>query len=109
VGVSQVGGIFVHKRAEEPFAEKSTHRIRENTMKEALPAAQEAQAQELAQAIAQAGADELLQIARILTAADDSSLFGDNEFKIRDLVLRLAAKAYQQRLAQKKMATKDPA
>lgn len=77
-------------------------------MKEALPADQEAQAQQLAQNIAQAAQDELVQIARTLVAADDSTLFGDNEFKVRDLVLQVAAKAYQQRLAQKKTATKAP-
>jgi len=71
-------------------------------MKEPLCAEQEAQAQELAHAIAQAAADELLQIARTLVASDDSSLFGANEFKVRELALKLAAKAFQQHLAQKK-------
>lgn len=78
-------------------------------MKESLPPTQEAQAQELAQAIAQAAADEFLQLARTLVASDRSSLFGDTEFKIRDILLRVGAKTYQQLLEQKKTATRDPA
>jgi len=78
-------------------------------MKESLPAAQEAQAQELAQAIAQAAADEFLQLARTLVAADRSAaLFGDTEFKVRDILLRVGAKTYQQLLEQKKTVTKAP-
>jgi hypothetical protein len=75
-------------------------------MKEALPAAQEAQAQQLAKEIADLAHDELLQIARSLVAAHDASLFGDTEFRVRELVLKVAAKAYQQRLAPKKTATR---
>jgi hypothetical protein len=109
VGVWQLGGIFVHRRPEERLAETFTFRIGESTMKEALSADQEALAQELAQAIAQAATDEFLQIARTLVATDRSSLFGDTEFQIRDILLRLGAKAYQELLAQKKTATKAPA
>jgi hypothetical protein len=78
-------------------------------MQQPLPDAQEAQAQELAAAIAQAAQEDLLAIARDLVAADDASLFGDTELRVRDAVLRVAAKAYQQRLAQKKTATRAPA
>lgn len=65
---------------------------------------QEAQAQQLAQAIRQAADEELLAIARALVATDESTLFGDTEFDIRDLVHRVGAKAYQTFLAQKKTA-----
>ncbi len=78
-------------------------------MAEALSAAQEAEAQLLAQRIAQAAQDELLQIARTLVGAPTRSLFGATEFKIRDLILRVAAKAYEEHLAQKKTATRAPA
>ena len=78
-------------------------------MKESLSAAQEAEAQQLAQAIAEAAHDELLQIARTLVATEPASLFGATEFKIRDLILQVAAKAYQQHLEQKKTATQDRA
>ena len=78
-------------------------------MKESLSAAQELEAQQLAQALAEATHDELLHIARILVASDPTSLFGATEFQVRDLVLRVAAKAYQQHLEQKKTATRGPA
>ena len=69
---------------------------------------QEAEAQQLAQAIAAAAHEELLQIARALVASDRATLFGATEFRVRDLVLGVAAKAYQQHLAQKKTATTPP-
>lgn len=78
-------------------------------MPPALTAAQEAEAQLLAQRIAQAAEEELLQIARTLVASDPSTLFGATEFQVRDAILRVAAKAYQQHLAQKKTATRAPA
>lgn len=109
VSVSKVGGIFVHKSEEGRFDQKSTTRIREATMKESLSAAQEEEAQQLAQAIAHAAHDDLLHIARTLVATDNASLFGATEFKIRDLILGVAAKAYQQHLEQKKTATREPA
>ena len=71
-------------------------------MQEALPAPQEAEACELARAIAAATEAELLEIARTLVGSTPATLFGANEFKIRDIVLRVAAKAYEQHLAQKK-------
>jgi hypothetical protein len=107
VGVSQVGGIFVQKREKRGFDEKSTFDIRDYAMKESTPE-QEAQVRELAQAIAESSEEELLAIARTLLDSDPASLFGDTEFKIRDLALKIAAKAYQQRLAQKKTVTKAP-
>jgi hypothetical protein len=108
VGVSTVGGIFVHKSVKKRFVEKSTSSIRETTMKESLSDAQEAQAQKLAQAISQASYDDILAIARTLVATDDASLFGDTEFTVRDLSHHIAAKAYRQHLEQKKTATKGP-
>ena len=77
------------QRGERRFDERSTSLVREATRQQPRPAAQEAQAQELAAAIAQAAQEDLLRIAR-------------------DAVLRVAAKAYQQRLA-KKTATRAPA
>jgi len=109
VGVSKLGGIFVHKSPEERFAGKSTPYIREATMKESLSAAQEAEAQKLAQAIAQASYDDILDIARTLVATDDASLFGDTELAVRAITHRIGARAYRQHLGQKKTATKGPA
>jgi len=71
-------------------------------MKESPTADPDSQARELAAAIAQASQDELLAMARALLDADPASLFGPTEFHIRDLAHRIAAKAYEQRLAQKK-------
>lgn len=79
-------------------------------MQEALTPAQEAEAQQLAAAIAQAAAAEFLQLARTLVATDNASLFGATEFTLRDILLRVGAKAYQQHLGQKKStATRAPA
>ena len=44
-----------------------------------------------------------------LLSTDDAHLFGDNEFKIRSIALKIAAKAYEQHLARKKTDTKGPA
>jgi hypothetical protein len=105
VGVSKVGGIFVDKLRRGRFGEKSTTTIREYAMKESRGADQEAQAQELAAAIALVTQEELLQIARTLVAAEPADLFGPTEFKVRQLAHPIAAKAYQRRRAQKKSAT----
>ena len=78
-------------------------------MHEPLSVAQEAEAQMLAQRIAQAAHEELLEVARTLVGCKTSTLFGATEFKVRDLILRVAAKAYQEHLAQKKTATRAPA
>jgi hypothetical protein len=68
-----------------------------------------AEAQALAQAIREATDTEIDQIAQVLVATGDADLFGQNEFKIRDLAHRIAAKAFEQHLARKKTATKAPA
>jgi hypothetical protein len=64
-------------------------------MQEPRSVEQEAQAHELAQAIAAATEAELLEMARLLVASEPAALFGSTEFQIRDLALRIAAKAYQ--------------
>jgi hypothetical protein len=66
---------------------------------------QEALAHELAQAIHQAADDDIRQIARMLVAAEQRQLFGNTEFRIRELALKIAAKAYNTHLAEKKPAT----
>ena len=106
VGVSKVGGIFVHKNRGGLSAEKSTIVVREAVMQETLPADQDVTAQQLADELAELVEAELLEIVSTLHDADAATLFGPTEFKIRTLALKIAAKAYQQRLAQKKTATK---
>jgi hypothetical protein len=78
-------------------------------MKESRSADREAQARELAAAITEASEEELLAIARTLVDADPAALFGQTEFKVRELAHRIAAKAYERGLAQKKSATSPPA
>ena len=77
-------------------------------MKGAPPPDREAPAEQLAQDIARLAHDELLRVAHTRLDADDASLFGDNEFVVRDLIHQVAATAYQQRLARKKTATRAP-
>src|SRR5437660_131460 len=102
VGVSTFGGIFVHKTEGRRFAEKSTHRIRGMAMQGPLSAEQEAQAEALAQAIALAAQEELLEVARTLVDTNDATLFGATEFKVRGLILRVAPTAYGQHPAEKR-------
>ena len=76
-------------------------------MQEPLTEAQEAVAKELAEALARAASPEFLEVARTLVGSP--SPFGRAEFAVRDLLLRLGVKAYEQHLAQKKTATRGPA
>ena len=78
-------------------------------MQESASADQEVAARQLAGELAQLIEGELLEMVRTLADAGPESLFGQTEFKVRDLALKIAAKAYQQRLAQKKTATRGPA
>lgn len=77
-------------------------------MQEALPPDRETQARELADASAQTTQEELLQIARTLVGTEPATLFGQTEFKVRDLAHRIAAKAFERHLASKKTATTPP-
>jgi hypothetical protein len=67
-----------------------------------LPADQQADAEALAQAIREAIAAEIDELARTLVATADSHPFGATEFKVRALVHQVGAKALEQHLAQKK-------
>ncbi len=74
-----------------------------------LPPEKLAEARALAQAIREAPDADIEELARSLVATDDQHLFGDNEFRLRDLGHRIAAKALEQHLARKKTATRAPA
>ena len=65
--------------------------------------------QELARAIREAVDAELNELAANLAATDDAHLFGDNEFRIRAIAHKIAAKAVEQHLARKKTDTTGPA
>jgi hypothetical protein len=68
----------------------------------------QAEIEDLARAIREAIDVEINELAANLATADDTHIFGDNEFRIRALAHKIAAKAIEQRLAQKKTATKEP-
>ena len=71
----------------------------------ALSAAQELEAKILEDRIRSAIANEVAAMARLLVSRQDKDLFGKTEFELRDLVLKIGAKAYEERLREKKTAT----
>ena len=72
-------------------------------------AEQEVEVQELTQRIRTALDAEAERIARLLVGKQAKDLFGQTEFDLRDLLLRVGAKAYELYLAEKKTATKAAA
>jgi hypothetical protein len=73
-----------------------------------LPPEKETEIKDLAQAIREAVDTEISELAAHLASTDDAHLFGQNEFTIRALAHKIAAKAVEQHLAGKKTATKAP-
>ena len=73
-----------------------------------VPPEKEAEIKELAQSIREAIDAEISELAANLASTDDAHLFGQNEFTIRALAHRIAAKAVERHLAGKKTATKAP-
>jgi len=74
-----------------------------------LPVQQEAEAQRLFVQLQEASRDDLLALARLLVSKPEAEIFGTTEFQARDIVHRLAAKAFSTHLAEKKTATSAPA
>ncbi len=72
-----------------------------------LPAKQ-AEIQDLAEAIHQAVDAEINELAANLTPTDAAHLFGENEFTIRAIAHKIAAKAVERHLAGEKTATMAP-
>jgi hypothetical protein len=73
-----------------------------------LPPEKQAELDDLTQAIHQAVDAEIAELAAHLAATDDVHLFGDNEFKLRALAHKIAAKALEQHLTRKKTVTRAP-
>jgi hypothetical protein len=75
-----------------------------------LPVLPEKQAEvdDLERAIKEAVEAEIAELAANLATTDDAHLFGGNEFKIRAIALKIASKAFEQHLAQKKTDTTAP-
>lgn len=74
-----------------------------------LSAEQESEAQVLEAKIQQAVQEEIGDLARLIVSKGDRDLFGQTEFQVRDIVLRVGAKVYEEHLREKKTATKAPA
>lgn len=68
---------------------------------------QAAEALELEAKIRKAMEKEVSELARLMVSKSDRELFGKTEFQVRDLVLRIGAKVYEEHLREKKTATKD--
>ncbi len=69
----------------------------------------QAEIEDLEQAIREAVDAEIGALAANLATTDDAHLFGRNEFKIRAIAHKIAAKAIEQHLARKKTDTRAPA
>ena len=74
---------------------------------ENLTAEQQREAKALEAKIRVAIDREVTSLARLLASRDDKDLFGKTEFEVRDLVLKIGAKAYEELLREKKTATTD--
>ncbi len=66
---------------------------------------QELEAKQLEANIRVAIDKEVTALACLLVSKADKDLFGQTEFQVRDLVLRIGAKAYEEFLREKKTAT----
>jgi hypothetical protein len=67
-----------------------------------LTPAQQADADRIHAALLQAAAGDLRELAELLAAQDDRTTFGATEFAVRDLALRVGAKAVEAALAGRK-------
>ena len=74
-----------------------------------LPPETQADIEALAEEIRQAVDAEIGELAANLATTDDAHLFGRNEFTIRALAHKIAAKAVERHLARKKTDTTGPA
>jgi hypothetical protein len=71
---------------------------------------QQAESDRIFAALQQAAADDLRALADVLATKDDSNTFGATEFTVRDIVLRVAARAVETALeGRKKGGTTGPA
>ena len=73
-----------------------------------VPPEKDAEIKDLAQSIRQAIDAEISELATHLASTDDAHLFGQNEFTIRAIAHKIAAKAVEQHLAGKKTRLAEP-
>ena len=69
---------------------------------------QEREATLLEAKIRLAAEKEISELARLLVGTSESDLFGQTEFHVRELVLRIGARAFEEHLRGKKTAIADP-
>jgi hypothetical protein len=77
-------------------------------VKHGLSTDQEREAKLLEAKIRLAVDQEIADLARLLVGKAENELFGETEFQVRDLVLRVGVKAFQEHLREKKTATEAP-
>jgi hypothetical protein len=75
-----------------------------------LTTEQQAQSDRIFETLRHAAESDLRELADVLATKDDTTIFGATEFTVRDIVLRVGAKAIETALEErKKGATTDPA
>lgn len=75
----------------------------------ALTAEQQVEADRIRDALLEASADDIRELAELLASKDDTNTFGATEFAVRDIVHRIGAKAIQAALSgRKKGGTTGP-
>lgn len=80
------------------------------TTRPELTPEQRAEADRIHAAMLQAAASDLRELADLLATKDDSNTFGPTEFTVRDIALRVGARAIETALEErKKGATTGPA
>jgi hypothetical protein len=79
------------------------------TTRPALTAEQQVEADRIREALLEAGAEDLRELAELLASKDDTNTFGATEFAVRDIVHRIGAKAVEAALSgRKKGGTTGP-
>jgi hypothetical protein len=86
-----------------PVEENLTPETESSMPSAPLSPEKQAEVDDLARAIRDAVDAEINELAANLATTDEAHVFGDNEFRIRALAHKIAAKAIEQRLAQKKL------
>jgi hypothetical protein len=95
---------FCTQEASRALLWKTSHPEPESLMSSApLTPAKQAEIDDLARAIREAVDAEIHEMAAHLATTDDAHTFGDDEFKIRALAHRIAAKAFEQHLQKKRI------
>jgi len=79
------------------------------TTRAALTAEQRVEADRIRDALLEASADDIRELAELLASKDDTDTFGATEFTVRDIVHRIGAKAIETALSgRKKGGTTGP-